>query len=155
MDESRMPLGRLVHRLSHQMKRQNQTNTYCSGLTPIQNHILGFILLESQHRDLYQKDVEEEFQIRKSTATGILQLMEKNGFIYRESVEKDGRLKRIIATQRSERIRKELQECIRQTEKRIVSGISEEDLAVCRHVLFRMLRNLTQENNEEGKRRTP
>ncbi len=154
MDENRMPLGRLVHRLSHQMKRQNQTNLYCSGLTPIQNHILGFILLESQHRDLYQKDVEEEFQIRRSTATGILKLMEKNGFIYRKSDKKDARLKRIIATERSEGIRKELQEGIQRTETRITSGISEEELSVCRHVLGQMLRNLTQENEEE-KRRTP
>lgn len=155
MDENRMHLGRLVHRIAHQMKRRSQTNMCCSVLTPMQNHILGFILLESRHRELYQKDVEEEFQIRKSTATGILKLMEKNGFIYRESVEKDARLKRIVVTERSEEIRKELQECIWQTERRMTSGITEEDLKVCIYVLDKMLRNLTQEKYEEEKRRTP
>ena len=45
------------------------------GLTVMQKHILKFILLETLHREIYQKDIEEEFQIRKSTVTGILQLL--------------------------------------------------------------------------------
>ena len=35
---------------------------------------------------MFQRDVEAEFNIRRSTATGILQLMEKNGFLLREPV---------------------------------------------------------------------
>ena len=81
-------------------------------LTPMQKHILKFILLETMHRDLYQKDVEEEFKIRRSTTTGILQLMEKNGFIYRESVAKDARLKRIIPTKKAEALREQILENI-------------------------------------------
>lgn len=85
-----MHMGRLIQMLSHQMKRKNCIVTMIDGdsLTVMQKHILKFILLETLHREIYQKDIEEEFQIRKSTVTGILQLMEKNGFIYRESVEK-------------------------------------------------------------------
>ena len=77
--------GKLIHMLSHRLKRQNIIPCGDDGLTTMQKHVLKFILLETLHREIYQKDVEEEFQIRKSTATGILQLMEKNGFIYRES----------------------------------------------------------------------
>lgn len=86
-----MHMGRLIQMLSHQMKRKNCIVTMIDGdgLTVMQKHILKFILLETLHREIYQKDIEEEFQIRKSTVTGILQLMEKNGFIYRENVEKD------------------------------------------------------------------
>ena len=32
----------------------------------MQKHVLKFILLETMHRDLYQKDIEEEFQIRET-----------------------------------------------------------------------------------------
>ena len=69
------------------------------------------------HREVYQKDIEEEFRIRKSTATGILQLMEKNGFISRESSKKDARLKRIVPTPKAEALRPEILEHIRDTEK--------------------------------------
>ena len=102
-----MHMGRLIQMLSHQMKRKNCIVTMIDGdsLTVMQKHILKFILLETLHREIYQKDIEEEFQIRKSTVTGILQLMEKNGFIYRESVEKDARLKRIVPTKKAEALR--------------------------------------------------
>lgn len=70
--------GRLIHILSNQMKRRNASEAVGDdGLTTMQKHVLKHILLETMHREVYQKDIEEEFQIRKSTATGILQLMEK------------------------------------------------------------------------------
>ena len=83
-----MYVGRLIHILSHSMRRHNPTEVMENDdLTTMQKHVLKFILLETMHRDLYQKDVEEEFQVRKPTATGILKLMEKNGYIYRESCQ--------------------------------------------------------------------
>ena len=72
-------MGRLIHMLSHQMKRNSngmESVIENDELTVMQKHVLKFVLLESLHRDLYQKDIEEEFQIRKSTVTGILKLME-------------------------------------------------------------------------------
>ena len=76
-----MHVGRLIHILSHTMKRHNPAEVMeDDDLTTMQKHVLKFILLETMHRDLYQKDVEEEFQVRKPTATGILKLMEKNGY---------------------------------------------------------------------------
>ena len=76
-------MGRLIQVLSHQMKRKSCVNSMINddGLTTMQKHVLKFLLLETLHKVVYQKDIEEEFQIRKSTATGMLQLLEKNGFI--------------------------------------------------------------------------
>mgnify|MGYP000618033328 FL=1 len=86
-------MGRLIQVLSHQMKRKSCVNSMINddGLTTMQKHVLKFLLLETLHKVVYQKDIEEEFQIRKSTATGMLQLLEKNGFIVRESEKKDAR----------------------------------------------------------------
>lgn len=83
-------MGRLIQVLSHQMKRKNYVISMINddGLTTMQKHVLKFLLLETLHKVVYQKDIEEEFQIRKSTATGMLQLLEKNGFIVRESEKK-------------------------------------------------------------------
>ena len=134
-----MHMGRLIQMLSHQMKRKNCIVTMIDGdsLTVMQKHILKFILLETLHREIYQKDIEEEFQIRKSTVTGILQLMEKNGFIYRESVEKDARLKRIV-------LRPSILYHINESEAQMTQGISEKDVAVCKQVLLQMLQNLSE-----------
>lgn len=86
--------GRMVNILSNQLKRHFIVPVDDSGLTMLQRHMLHFIILASMHREIYQKDVEAEFHIRKSTATGMMQLLEKNGFIRRESVKRDARLKR-------------------------------------------------------------
>ena len=59
-----MHMGRLIQMLSHQMKRKNCIVTMIDGdsLTVMQKHILKFILLETLHREIYQKDIEEEFK---------------------------------------------------------------------------------------------
>ena len=62
-----MHMGRLIGILSHQMARNGSNPSIVmksDELTAMQKHVLKFILLETLHRDLYQKDIEEEFQIR-------------------------------------------------------------------------------------------
>ena len=98
-EERENHVGRMIHMLSHQLKRRGAVPEMETGLTPMQKHILTFILFETMERDLYQRDIEEEFRIRRSTASGILKLMEKNGFIYRKSVARDARLKQIVPTE--------------------------------------------------------
>lgn len=141
-----MHMGRLIHMLSHKMKRNDNgiVSEICKDdLTVMQKHVLKFVLLESVHREVYQKDIEEEFQIRKSTVTGILQLMEKHGYICRESVEKDARLKRIVPTAKAEELRPSILDHIHETEIHLTKGIPEEDILICKKVLCRMYHNLS------------
>ena len=63
-------------------------------LTMMQSWIIRF-LYEHSEEDIYQRDIEAEFSIARSTATGILKLMEKRGYIRRVSVERDARLKKL------------------------------------------------------------
>ena len=109
-----MHMGKLIHMLSHEMKRNQPIDKVIKAdLTIMQKHILKFILLETMHKDLYQKDIEEEFQIRKSTVTGYVQLMEKNGYLTRESVKGDARKKRLVPTEKAEGLRQAILEDIK------------------------------------------
>lgn len=139
-------MGRLIQILSHQMKRKSCVNSMINddGLTTMQKHVLKFLLLETLHKVVYQKDIEEEFQIRKSTATGMLQLLEKNGFIVRESEKKDARLKRIIPTKKAEALRPSILAHIRQSETQLTTDISEADVLTCKKVLCQMLYNVSE-----------
>lgn len=145
-----MHTGRLVRMLNHQLKRNQKPEEALEDdeLTPMQRHILKYILLETLHRDIYQKNIEEEFQIRKSTVSGILKLMEKNGFIYRESVKEDARLKRLLPTKKAEAMRPSILEHIRETEIRMTEGVSAQDLFLCKKVLYQMCQNLAEKNRE-------
>lgn len=128
-------MGKLIHMLSHEMKRHHPIDkVVIEDLTIMQKHILKYILLETMHRDLYQKDIEEEFQIRKSTVTGYVQLMEKNGFLTRESDKDDARKKRLVPTAKAEELRGLILEDIKRNEKMMVEGIKEEDVTICKQV---------------------
>ena len=154
---SGITVGRLVHMLSHQLKRQSTLDDAALGLTTMQSHVLRFILLGCEGRDVYQKDVEEEFEVRKPTATGILQLLEKNGFIVREAVAEDARLKRIVPTKKARALREQIVENIQKRDRELTAGIPQEELKACKETLLKMILNARELQNldkDEVQRRT-
>ncbi len=141
--------GKLIRCLSHQLGRKSLLErTDCGGLTTAQKHVLQFILMRSMEGDVYQREVEEEFQIRRSTATGILKLMEQKGFICRESVEQDGRLKRIVPTEKALGLRTGIIQDIRRREAKLREGIPEDEYRICIEVLQKMLSNISGKASE-------
>ena len=145
-------IGKLINIVSHQLRRQMCFFEDEDGLTNMQKHVLHYILLESLHREIYQKDLEREFQIRRSTATGTLQLLERNGFIRRESVQQDARLKKIVPTGKAQNLRERILENIARMEALLKKGISREDLAGCAKVLSQMSENLLGKEKRKGYR---
>ena len=71
-------VGREIHRLSHLFKRALDEGAP-PEMTGTQGRIIGF-LWHNAEREMFQRDIEAEFGIRRSTATGILQLMKKTAF---------------------------------------------------------------------------
>lgn len=56
---------------------------------------------ENENRDVYQRDLEEEFGITRSTASKVVGLMVQKGLIRRESVAGDARLKKLVLTEKA------------------------------------------------------
>lgn len=101
-----------------------------AGLTEVQGWIIGYLYKHMDDPDrpgVFQRDIESEFKIRRSTATGILQLMEKNGLLTREPVEFDARLKRLILTPKAIALHGQIMEKIMEIEKRLCQGLSAEE----------------------------
>ncbi len=84
---------------------------------------------ENRNKDIFQRDFEERFSIRRSTATNMLKLMEKNGIITRESVDYDARLKKIVLTEKAVAIHKKAVKNIEMIESTLKNGITDEELA--------------------------
>ena len=140
--------GRIINIVSHQLKRMISFYTWKDcGLTTMQNRVLHYLLAHIPETPVYQKDIEREFRVSKSTVTEILQLMEKNGFIVRESSRRDGRMKRILPTEKAITIQKEVMDNIRTVEEKLRAGISEEDYRTCLKVLKKMSENLAEEKD--------
>lgn len=96
-------------------------------VTVMHGWILGY-LYDNRNKEVFQKDIEREFQINKSTVTCIIKLMEKKGYIERKSVEYDGRLKKIALTQAGERSHIEALRSIEKVEGDLRKNISEDEI---------------------------
>ncbi len=105
--------------------------------------IMGY-LHHNQNREIYQKTIESEFSIRRSTVTTILQLMEKKGYIRREAVAGDARLKKIVLTQQGMETAERTKSMIDNMEKSLTEGIGEKELAVFLEVAEKLLQNMGQ-----------
>jgi DNA-binding MarR family transcriptional regulator len=93
-------IGPRVKRLSHAMNRRFMEFAREDGLdevTAISGRIMGLIYFNSD-RDIFPKDVEQAFKITRSSVTSVVQLMEKNGYISRQPVPYDARLKKLVLT---------------------------------------------------------
>lgn len=72
-------IGFEIHRSSRLVKRyldKDATKIYVDNLTGTHGRAIGY-LYHNSHKDIFQKDFEQEFDIRPSTASNILYLMEK------------------------------------------------------------------------------
>jgi DNA-binding MarR family transcriptional regulator len=96
-------------------------------LTVMQTWIIGYLDGNSE-KELFQKDIEAEFNIRRSTATGILQLMEKKGYITRQSINRDARLKSIVLTPKAKDLALRVKKSIVHAEDELTNGLNPKEI---------------------------
>lgn len=133
---------RQINNLTHQLNRCFNVYFTSRGITGVQASILYFIMAKSKYRDIFQKDIEEEFMVRRSSATNILQILEKGEYIKRENVAYDARLKKIVLTGKTIELEKIIMTQIVKINERMLQDISMDQLQVFQNVLEKMSRNL-------------
>ena len=102
---------------------------------------------DNREKDIFQRDFEERFSIRRSTASKMLGLMEKKGLIERQSVSSDARLKKIVLTERAARLHEKITQDILDREKRLLAGVSPEKLEIFYEVIDTIKANLEVKND--------
>lgn len=123
-------IGKTMRILSNLIRRKIETELNQRGmeLTSSQGRIISFVYRQSQVKNVYQKDIEMEFDIRRSSATNTLQLLEKNGYITRTSVDEDARLKKILLTQKGIEIHEAIRSAILKVEEELSNVYTKEEL---------------------------
>lgn len=144
-------VGFTVKALGNQIKRYMHCNMEpMNNMTGMQRGVIGY-LGERLGEDVFQRDLEAAFNMRRSTATGILQLMEKNGLLRREPVPYDARLKKLILTEEGLRIRHESIIAMQRFEQVLTRDIGGEELESFFKVADQMIRNLEEGAQAEAK----
>lgn len=133
--------ARYIGKLSNQIRRRIDSFSSRTNFSGSQGKILHFVL--AQKSDVFQKDIEEEFSLRPSTATELLKKMEQNGLIYREALPEDARKKRVIVTDKALQYREIVMRDLLHLEEELTKDISKKDLEIFFQVLEKMLDNIT------------
>ncbi|MBR3816957.1 MAG: MarR family transcriptional regulator [Clostridia bacterium] len=143
-------LGFEIHKTARLTKRymdSDASKSYADKITGTHGWAIGY-LYHNRDKDIFQKDFEQEFNIRRSTASSILSLMEKNGLIKRESVDYDARLKKITLTQKAIDIQLPVETAFDRFENMLKQNISEDELNVFFTVLDKINRNTERSDTE-------
>ncbi len=145
-------VGMEVRTLNNMLFRTQMTYEAGRGVddvTVMHGWIIGFIY-ENSSREIFQKDIEAEFSIAKSTVTGLLKLMEKKGYILRESVERDARLKKLVLTQKGRELHEGTVKNFQKLESTVRKNIDPSALETFFCVIRQMKKNLEEHAVEGG-----
>jgi len=136
----------IIYRAVHKSIKDNDTY----HISPIQIEILQY-LFKNQGKNVYQKDLEQLFSIRRSTVSGILKTMEKNGSIKRVSVSEDARVKKIVLTEEALSRFEDAKRHMRKMNKILEKNIDTNDKEIFFKVIHQVQNNLLeQERNNKN-----
>lgn len=142
-----------IHRTDHMLfRRVNQIarDAGVEDVTITHGWILRYLAL-NQQQDVYQRDLEKQFSVTRSTITSTLQLMEKKGYIRRESVSHDARLKRLQLTPEGYELHLKLRECFIKANGQMEQALTPEENEELMRLLDKLQKNLHETAMNENK----
>ena len=137
-------IGAQIHMLSRKIKRKLDETFVSYGITGVQAIMLKFINDKSREGKVYAKDIESEFDMRRATIAGILQLLEQNQLITRKAEGSDARLKEITITKKALEIINNVDSSIAELKKRLEKNMSKEERENFLKTLDKLSKNLSQ-----------
>ena len=145
MPEEKRIIGFQVKAIGNLIRRNLDVRFAEAGLEDIvgmQGPLLGYLDRNTLEGDVFQKDIEKEFNIRRSTATVMLQNLEQKGYIIREAVAYDARLKRIVLTEKAREVNREVRCQIDAFNEELEKNITEEEKAFFLQIADKIISNL-------------
>lgn len=133
-------IGPKIKALSNLIMREIDTCVYWKSKDEATGNNMFIIryLAQRKDEDVFQKDLEEFFSVRRSTMSNIVLRMEQKGFLTREPVASDRRLKKLVLTEKGENLHAMMESIVFQMEEKLTAGFSEEE----KETLFRLLEKL-------------
>ena len=110
-----------------------------------QMQIIKYIL-KHDGKTIYQRDLEEVFNLRRATISGILKTMEKNNVIIRVCDPNDARGKIVILSDDAKKFFKEKETLFKKLETVLKKDISKEELETFYKVILTMRDNINRKD---------
>ena len=133
-----MLIGRLVKQANNAMNQEMNAFAQQYGLTGTQMTNIEFLThLPGNSSDQHQ--IENEFGIKRSTTTVLLQRMAKKNLIERYPSPEDRRQKIVTLTAEGQKLSSDVSAYITQYEEKLKADFSEQDLSKIKRFLSTMI----------------
>ena len=144
-NKNKLKLGLDISKIHHIISRNMDASVISAiddNLTVSQAYVIDFISNEGKDKEIFQKDLEREFDLKRSSISLMLNNMEKSDLIERVPVTEDARLKKIILTQKSIKLYEKISTAIDSIEDKLSENITPEEIKVFQSVLDKIRNNL-------------
>lgn len=129
-------LEKLIRSRIEQEVKKEKTYTSAEG------RLLHYLLGQKDNCDIFQKDIEAVFNIKRSTATELLQSLEKKEYIKRVPMQKDARLKKIILLQKAKSLEPDVERFLNNLDETLKKNLTAEEVEVFEKAINQMIKNI-------------
>ncbi len=134
--------GYWICRSAHEFERVMNVELEPTGITYRQCQVLGWLALEGE---LSQTELADKMQIEPPTLVGILDRMEREGWIKREGDPDDRRRKMIHVCAKAKPVWDKITACANRVRSRAVRGLSPAEQRTLKKLLTKLQENLRTE----------
>ena len=114
--------------LSHLVRRATEQQMADLEISSVQSRVLGYLWWKAWKKEpAFQKELEAEFKIRRSSVCSVVQCLEKRGLLERRSVSTDARQKELVLTDEGMKIQSEVINRLEQMESKMNGWLTPEE----------------------------
>ena len=134
-------IGFYLKKLFQTMEKELNKDLENIDLTSMQAHVLIY-LYKNKNNVTNQRDIERKFALTNPTVNGILNRLEKKGFIKRLVSHIDARNKEISLTDKSISLINDMKKSAIKLENKMTLGIEKDELDIFYKVIKKMFNNV-------------
>lgn len=136
---------RLGQLLMHVCRMRGKTADQLMEQSNIYRGQALLLLFISEHANLTHSEIAEKLNISPAAATKVIKRLENEGYLQRQSDERDERISRVVLKEKGRPIIEGIRDSFKRLDKKTFEGFSDEDLNQLRAYLDRILENLKKD----------
>ena len=142
MDKPMLVFKRFGHQL-HLMVQKEAKRCGIEFMGGPQGQVIRFLERREHEQELTLiKDIEQELNVTKSVASNLVKRMVQNGLVELEASPSDKRAKFVHLTEKSRSQMKQVKSFFDRIDRRLLDGISEENLLIFEEVMGQLQANV-------------
>lgn len=116
-------------------------------VTLSQAYVIDF-MINTDKDDIFQKDLEKQFDLKRAAISLMLNNMEKNDLIKRIPVSKDARLKKLVLTEKAISLSEKITAAIDEIENTLIEELTQDEIEKFYTVLDKMRKSLNKRKSK-------